>query len=86
MDRLVGPLLGGINAGDADDLCLQSGVPQLFNASQGDFSLVRSIQDFLKSQNRDPASPVFLTHPDGLQTVVKRLEEEIDSDIEEMKG
>ena len=81
MDRLVGPLLGGINAGDADDLCLESGVPQLFNASQGDFSLVRSIQDFLKSQNRDPASPVFLTHPDGLQTVVKRLEEEIDSDI-----
>ena len=81
MDRLVGPLLGGINAGDADDLCLQSGVPQLFNASQGDFSLVRSIQDFLKSQNRDPASPVFLTHPDGLETVVKRLEQAIDSDI-----
>ena len=81
MDRLVGPLLGGINAGDADDLCLESGVPQLFNASQGDFSLVRSIQDFLKNQNRDPTSPVFLTHPDGLQKVVKRLEQEIDSNI-----
>ena len=81
MDRLVGPLLGGINAGDADDLCLESGVPQLFSASQGDFSLVRSIQAFLKNQNRDPASPVFLTHPDGLETVVKRLEQAIDSDI-----
>jgi len=81
MDKLVGPLLGGINAGDADDLCLESGVPQLFNASQGDFSLVRSIQDFLKNQNKDPANPVFLTHPDGLQTVVKRLEQEIDSNI-----
>ena len=81
MDRLVGPLLGGINAGDADDLCLESGVPQLFNASQGDSSLVRSVQDFLKNQNRDPASPVFLTHPDGLETVVKRLEQAIDSDI-----
>jgi len=81
MDKLVGPLLGGINAGDADDLCLESGVPQLFNASQGDFSLVRSIQDFLKNQNKDPANPVFLTHPDGLQTIVKRLEQEIDSNI-----
>ena len=81
MDRLVGPLLGGINAGDADDLCLESGVPQLFDASQRDFSLVRSVQNFLKDQNRDPASPVFLTHPDGLQTVVKRLEEQIDSNI-----
>ncbi len=81
MDRLVGPLLGGINAGDADDLCLESGVPQLFNASQGDSSLVRSVQDFLKNQTRDPASPVFLTHPDGLETVVKRLEQAIDSDI-----
>ena len=81
MDRLVGPLLGGINAGDADDLCLESGVPQLFNASQGDSSLVRSVQDFLKNQNRDPESPVFLTHPDGLETVVKRLEQAIDSDI-----
>ena len=81
MDRLVGPLLGGINAGDADDLCLESGVPQLFNASQGDSSLVRSVQDFLKNQTRDPTSPVFLTHPDGLETVVKRLEQAIDSDI-----
>tara|TARA_B100000214_G_scaffold364011_1_gene330118 strand:+ start:846 stop:2210 length:1365 start_codon:yes stop_codon:yes gene_type:complete len=81
MDRLVGPLLGGINAGDADALCLESGVPQLFKASQGDFSLVRSIQAFLKNQNRDPSNPVFLTHPDGLQTVVKRLEQEIDSNI-----
>ena len=81
MDRLVGPLLGGINAGDADDLCLESGVPQLFDASQRDFSLVRSVQNFLKDQNRDPASPVFLTHPDGLQTVVKKLEEQIDSNI-----
>ena len=81
MDRLVGPLLGGINAGDADNLCLESGVPQLFNASQGDSSLVRSVQDFLKNQTRDPTSPVFLTHPDGLETVVKRLEQAIDSDI-----
>lgn len=81
MDRLVGPLLGGINAGDADDLCLESGVPQLFKASQSDVSLVRSIQDFLKNQKKDSSNPVFLTHPDGLQTVVKRLEQEIDVNI-----
>ena len=86
MDRLVGPLLGGINAGDADDLCLESGVPQLFDASQRDFSLVRSVQNFLKDQNRDPESPVFLTHPDGLQTVVKRLGNKLIRIFEEMKG
>ncbi len=81
MDRLVGPLLGGINAGNADGLCLKSGVPQLFQASQADFSLIRSIKKFLTSQNRDPSSPVFLTHPAGLQTVVERLEQQIVGNI-----
>ena len=81
MDRLVGPLLGGINAGDADDLCLASGVPQLFKASQADFSLIRSIKTFLRNQNRDSSSPVFLTHPDGLQTVVRQLEQQLDATI-----
>ena len=81
MNNLVGPLLGGINAGDADALSLESGFPYLFQASRGDPSLIRSIRSFLEKQNRDPSEPVFLTHPDGMQRVVDTLATKISADV-----
>ena len=81
MENLVGPLLGGINAGDADALSLESGVPRLFQASRGNPSLIYSIESFLSKQNTDPREPVFLTHPDGLQRIIDVLEEQITGEV-----
>jgi len=81
MENLVGPLLGGINAGDADTLSLEFGVPRLFQASRNDPSLVNSINSFLSQQETDPSEPIFLTHPDGLQRVVDSLEAQITGEI-----
>jgi len=73
MDRLVGPLLGGINAGDADQLSLQAGVPQLAAAAAHDASLMRSIPQHLRAQGRDPDAPVFLGHPNGTGQIVDAI-------------
>ena len=81
MDKLVGPLLGGINAGDPDKISLSSGVPYLASAASLDVSLIRSIQKFIRMSDRDPKAPVFLTHPEGLGKVVETLEIELEGKI-----
>lgn len=73
MDRLVGPLLGGINAGDADQLSLRAGVPQLAAAAAHDDSLMKSIPKYLAALARDPEDPIFLTHPNGLGQVTDAM-------------
>lgn len=73
MDRLVGPLLGGINAGDADQLSLHAGVPQLAAAVAHDASVMRSIPQHLRRSGRDPKAPIFLTHPRGIGWIVETM-------------
>lgn len=70
-DRLVDPLLGGINAGDVDELSIDTVAPQIAAAAQRDRSLTRA----LRSAPAPPTSndPVFLTLPDGLGTLVDAL-------------
>ena len=81
MEKLVGPLLGGINAGDPDKISLKSGVPYLSAAASLDPSLIRSIQKFIRASNRNPETPVFLTHPEGLGKVVDALGKELEGKI-----
>jgi len=81
MEKLVGPLLGGINAGDPDKISLKSGVPYLASAASLDPSLIRSIQKFIRASNRNPETPVFLTHPEGLGKVVDALGKELEGKI-----
>ncbi len=59
-DRLVDPLLGGINAGDSDQLSLQAGVPQLATALSGHRSLLAAAWLGRRRQRRaEPIGPVF---------------------------
>jgi oxygen-dependent protoporphyrinogen oxidase len=81
MDKLVGPLLGGINAGDPDKISLNTGVPHLAKAAGRQASLVLSIQSYIRSLNRNPNDPVFLTFPDGLGRVVEALKERLGDNI-----
>lgn len=81
MDKLVGPLLGGINAGDPDKISLNTAVPILAKAAGGQASLVLSIQSYLRSLDRNPHDPVFLTCPDGLGRVVEALKERLEDNI-----
>jgi len=81
MDRLVGPLLGGINAGDADHLSLQGGVPQLAAAAVHDPSLMRSVQIHLQQNKRDPSAPIFNGHPNGTGQIIDAMQERLKTRI-----
>ncbi|MEA2900945.1 MAG: protoporphyrinogen/coproporphyrinogen oxidase [Actinomycetota bacterium] len=72
VDRLVEPLVGGINAGRADDLSLAATAPQLAEAAAGSRSLILGLR------RRRPApsitaGPLFLGIAGGLGRLVDRL-------------
>ena len=69
-ERLVGPLVGSINAADPAHISLAATAPQLADAARRHRSLLLG----LRSGRSPTTGPVFLTHPDGLGRVVERLE------------
>lgn len=83
LTRLVDPLLGGINAGDADNLSLAAGAAQLqaASASAGDGSLIAALRAQRDAAASAPSSPVFYSLRGGLGRLVERLAEEISADV-----
>ena len=81
VDRLLDPLVGGINAGDIDRLSLAAVVPQLDAAARsGDASLIRSCTEMLAraeaasglGPGQEPP-PVFATPIGGMARLVDAL-------------
>ena len=82
LDRLVDPLLGGVNAGLAENLSCATVAPQFLKAA-------RSADGFLATLRRaqagsDPDAPLFNAHPAGMgrlvDTLVDRLGDRIRTD------
>lgn len=71
-DRLVGPLVGGINAGDIDALSLAAVTPQLDRLARSDDepSLVRAAARMRAAAATAPAGPVFLAPAGGMASLV----------------
>ena len=76
-ERLVDPLLGGINAGDADRLSIAAGAAQLADAAR----VGGSLRDALRSQVAESlaaaAGPVFNGIRGGNRRIVDALAEEL---------
>lgn len=75
-ERLVAPLLSGVNAGDADQLSLAAGAAQLAIAARRQPSLVgalREQQQATLAAGADPSAPVFYGIPIGSQTLTDLL-------------
>ncbi len=72
-ERLVDPLLGGINAGDIDHLSLQAGVPQLAAAVQGQRSLLVGAWRARRRQRRVQDEPVFSSVQGGLGRFAEQM-------------
>lgn len=70
-DAFVGPLLSGVNAGDADALSVEAGAPQFAAAVRDQPSLIRGLQRQLAAA--DPDAPVFHGLRDGTQSLVTAL-------------
>ena len=72
-ERLVDPLVGGINAGDTDQLSLAATVPQLDAAARsGAPSLVEACRT-QRAAVGDPATPVFFAPRGGMADLVSAL-------------
>ncbi|MHB1487113.1 MAG: protoporphyrinogen oxidase [Acidimicrobiales bacterium] len=70
-DTVVGPLVGGIHAGDIDRLSLAATAPVIDTASRAN----RSLMWALRAHTRPPPGPVFLAPRTGLSRLVDRLVE-----------
>lgn len=75
LERLVDPLLGGINAGDADRLSLAASAPQLASAAQH-----RSLLLALCRQQPTRSGPVFLAPRQGMAALPRALADRL-SDV-----
>ena len=73
LERLVAPLLGGVNAGDADHLSLAAGAPQLAAAVTGTSSLVEGLRAQRSASTADPDAPVFHGLRRGTSTLLEAL-------------
>jgi oxygen-dependent protoporphyrinogen oxidase len=69
-DRLVGPLVGSINAADPARVSLAATAPQLAEAAARHRSLLLGLRGSAGAHT----GPVFLTHREGMGRVVERLE------------
>lgn len=78
-DRLVGPLVGSIYAGDPERLSRAGTAPQL-DAVAGQRSLLLALRGHRPAPATDPASPVFLTPKGGLGRMVDVLELQLRGD------
>lgn len=78
LDRLVDPLVGGINAGDTRRLSLAAVVPQLDAVArdpdhQGLVAAARAAAQRAAAVSPDRDQPIFAAHPDGMAAIVDAL-------------
>jgi protoporphyrinogen/coproporphyrinogen III oxidase len=72
VDRLVDPLIGGINAGSVDDMSTAAVFPPLLAAAQNRGSLMRALRAEVPAPAAD-APPLFWTLGGGMSSLVERL-------------
>jgi oxygen-dependent protoporphyrinogen oxidase len=73
LDRLVGPFVSGVYAGDPERLSLRSAFPQLYEAEKSSGSIVRGIMRLAKSKNGPRERPTLQTFRAGNETLVRAL-------------
>lgn len=79
LERLVGPLVGSIHAGDCDRLSVQAAAPALAEAARRDASLIRALRDRPTADRGNGASPepVFWGLRGGMETLIAALVEQM---------
>jgi oxygen-dependent protoporphyrinogen oxidase len=73
LDRLVGPFVSGVFAGDPERLSLRSAFPQLYKAEKNAGSIVRGMIRLAKSKKGARERPSLQTFREGNETLVRAL-------------
>src|SRR4029077_4389790 len=79
LDRLVGPFVSGIYAGDPERLSLRSAFPQLYEAEKSAGSIIRGMMRAAKSRKAPRERPTLLSFRNGNETIVQALAKKIGS-------
>ena len=79
-DHLVEPLLGGINAGEADGLSAAAVAPQIWSCALQGGSLMRAAAE-VRSRAVATGAPVFATPTDGMATLPRRLADRLSAEV-----
>lgn len=82
LDRLVGPFVSGIYAGDPEKLSLRAAFPILYEAEKASGSLIRGVFKILKERKAKRGAeprekPTLQTFRDGNETLVRALAESL---------
>jgi protoporphyrinogen/coproporphyrinogen III oxidase len=73
LDRLVGPFVSGIYAGDPERLSLRSAFPQLYEAEKSTGSVIRGMIGAAKARTGPRERPTLLSFRAGNQTLVRAI-------------
>ena len=73
LDRLVGPFVSGVYAGDPEKLSVRSAFPQLHEAERTAGSIVRGMLRLAKSKKGRPERSTPTTFREGNETLVRAL-------------
>ena len=73
LDRLVGPFVSGVYAGDPEKLSMRSAFPQVHEAEKAAGSIVRGMLRLAKSKKGPRERPTLNTFRDGNETLVRAL-------------
>ena len=78
LERLIDPLLGGINAGHCDELSVAAGAPHLGAAARANRSLIRGLRETVPAPPPGAKRPpMFLSLRGGLERIVTTLTGEL---------
>ncbi len=73
LDKLVGPFVSGIYAGDPKKLSLRAAFPQLYEAERSSGSVIRGMIRAAKSKPGPKQRPTLQSFKDGNETLIKAL-------------
>src|SRR5262249_2818612 len=73
LDRLVGPFVSGIYAGDPERLSLRSAFPQVHEAECAAGSVIRGMKRAAKASGAPKERPNLVSFRDGTETLVRTL-------------
>jgi oxygen-dependent protoporphyrinogen oxidase len=73
LDRLVGPFVSGIYAGDPERLSVRSAFPQLYEAEKTAGSILRGMLRLAKSKKGPQERPTLQSFREGSDTLVRAL-------------
>jgi oxygen-dependent protoporphyrinogen oxidase len=73
LDRLVGPFISGIYAGDPERLSLRSAFPQLHEAEKSTGSVIRGMMRQARAGKKSRRRPTLKTLREGNETLIRAL-------------